>query len=290
MSGYLMEYELYLKKEKKVSNNTLSSYMRDVCQFEKYHQSDLSQVDSSVISAYTQWLLEQGKSDSTVVRSIASLKSFYNFLLDNGYVSQNPVRVSTPHRAERKIPQILTGSEVERLLEQPKCNGTKGYRDRAMLELLYATGLRVSELIALDVSDVNIGAKYIRCSVSGRERVVPIYPKAAKALSNYMTRVRDRMIENPDEVALFVNVSGGRMSRQGFWKIIKYYQEKAEIDKQTTPHTLRHSFAMHLLENGADLRSIQEMMGHADISSTQIYANMIKKKLSEVYQKSHPRA
>jgi integrase/recombinase XerD len=211
-------------------------------------------------------------------------------MLDRGYVRENPVRYTAPARVERKTPQILTGQEVEKLLATPRSSDAKGLRDKAALELLYATGLRVSELIALNVDDINLGMRFIRCNAAGHERVIPIYQAAAQALSNYINKARKQLIGNPEEPALFVNVSGGRMSRQGFWKIIKHYQEKAQISKQTTPHTLRHSFAMHLLENGADLRSLQEMLGHADISSTQVYANMIKNKLADVYQKAHPRA
>ena len=175
-------------------------------------------------------------------------------------------------------------------MEQPQCVDAKGYRDRAMLELLYATGIRVSELIGLDIGDVNLSAGFIRCSSRGKDRIIPLYSAAVTALSEYMKDYRPRMVLYPREQALFVNMSGERMSRQGFWKIIKHYQEKAQIKKDITPHTLRHSFAAHLLENGADLRSIQEMLGHADISSTQIYSHMIKQKLQDVYHKAHPRA
>ena len=179
---------------------------------------------------------------------------------------------------------------MEQLLEQPQCVYDKGYRDHAMLELLYATGIRVSELIGMNVEDVNLAAGFIRCSSRGKERIIPLYSAAVKALSDYIRDVRPHMVLTPREPALFVNMGGERMSRQGFWKIIKYYQEKAQIKKDITPHTLRHSFAAHLLENGADLRSIQEMLGHADISSTQIYSHMVKQKLQDVYHKAHPRA
>ena len=193
-------------------------------------------------------------------------------------------------KVERKYPEILSNREVELFLEQPKCVDEKGFRDHAMLELLYATGIRVSELIGLDVSDVNLSAGFIRCRSKGKERIVPLYTAAVKALEDYVRDIRPRLIADEEEHALFVNMSGERMSRQGFWKIIKYYQEKAGIEKDITPHTLRHSFAVHLLENGADLRSIQEMLGHADISSTQIYTHVIKKQLKDVYNKAHPRA
>ena len=179
---------------------------------------------------------------------------------------------------------------MELFLEQPKCVDEKGFRDHAMLELLYATGIRVSELIGLNVEDVNLTVGFIRCTTHGKERIIPLYTAAVKALWEYMEKIRPRIIADENQQALFVNMSGERMSRQGFWKIIKYYQEKAEINKDITPHTLRHSFAVHLLENGADLRSIQEMLGHADISSTQIYTHVIQKQLKDVYNKAHPRA
>lgn len=290
MLDTVKEYETFLAGEKKASQNTQLSYLRDLRQFAGFLGSPLEQAGEQSVSDYASWLSEHGKSMSTVMRSIASLKSFYSFMVEKGYLETNPVRGITPVRAERKSPQILTGAEVEMLLDAPKCTDPKGFRDKAMLELLYATGLRVSELIALDVSDINLSLRFIRCNAAGHERIIPIYQAAAMALANYINKARKQMIGRPDEQALFVNVGGERMSRQGFWKIIKHYQEKAQIGKQTTPHTLRHSFAMHLLENGADLRSLQEMLGHADISSTQVYANMIKNKLADVYQRAHPKA
>ena len=208
----------------------------------------------------------------------------------SGFMKSNPAKGIASAKVERKYPEILTNREVELFLEQPKCVDEKGYRDHAMLELLYATGIRVSELIGLNVSDVNLAAGFIRCSSRGKERIIPLYQTAVKALQDYMRDIRPRLIADAEETALFVNMSGERMSRQGFWKIIKYYQERAEINKDITPHMLRHSFAVHLLENGADLRSIQEMLGHADISSTQIYTHVIKKQLKDVYNKAHPRA
>ena len=218
---------------------------------------------------------------------MASLKSFYGYL-NRGV--DNPVKGVAPVKTEKKLPQILTSREVELFLAQPECTDAKGYRDRAMLELLYATGIRVSELINLDVENVNLSAGFLRCESKGKERIIPLYSVAVRAVSDYMERVRLQIVEDPEEKALFVNMTGERMSRQGFWKIIKYYQEKAGIKKEITPHTLRHSFAAHLLENGADLRSIQEMLGHADISSTQVYAQLVNQKLKAVYNKAHPRA
>ena len=193
-------------------------------------------------------------------------------------------------KVERKYPEILTNREVELFLEQPKCVDEKGFRDHAMLEVLYATGIRVSELIGLNVEDVNLTVGFIRCTSRGKERIIPLYTAAVKALRDYLENIRPRIIADEREKALFVNMNGERMSRQGFWKIIKYYQDKAEITKDITPHMLRHSFAVHLLENGADLRSIQEMLGHADISSTQIYTQAIRHQLKDVYNKAHPRA
>ena len=290
----LEKFEQYLTDVKKASANTLASYMRDVRQLSDYVAAHdlpgLDSLDDEELAAYIAWLRHNGKSPATVSRCIASLKSFYSLLLSQGVVDHNPAAGLVPEKAVQKLPQILTSKEVELLLEQPECTDMKGYRDRAMLELLYATGIRVSELISLDVSDVNIPAGFIRCRSKDKERMIPLYPAAIKALSEYVEFIRPQMIASPDEQSLFVNISGERMSRQGFWKIIKHYQEKAGIEKDITPHTLRHSFAVHLLENGADLRSIQEMLGHADISSTQVYSHIVKKQLKDVYNKAHPRA
>lgn len=290
----LEKYEQYLTDVKKASANTLASYMRDVRQLSDYVAAHdlpgLDSLDDEELATYIAWLRHNGKSPATVSRCIASLKSFYSLLLSQGVVDHNPASRLVPEKAVQKLPQILTSKEVELLLEQPECTDMKGYRDRAMLELLYATGIRVSELISLDVSDVNIPAGFIRCRSKDKERMIPLYPAAIKALSEYVEFIRPQMIASPDEQSLFVNISGERMSRQGFWKIIKTYQKKAGIEKDITPHTLRHSFAAHLLENGADLRSIQEMLGHADISSTQVYSHIVKKQLKDVYNKAHPRA
>ena len=290
---YLKQYEKYLRDEKQASDNTLSSYMRDMHQFSDYIDErglSLRQVIQNDIEGYTKHLLAVGKSAATVTRSTASIKSFYNFMMAQGQTTSNPARGVKPVKVKKKLPQILTCREVELLLEQPECTDLQGYRDRAMLELLYATGIRVSELIGLNIGDLNLGAGVLRCSSKGRERIIPLYHAAVRALNEYVANARPQMIESPDEEALFVNVSGERMSRQGFWKLIKHYQEKAGIQKEITPHTLRHSFAAHLLENGADLQSIQEMLGHVDISSTQIYSQLVNQKLKNVYNKAHPRA
>ena len=287
-------FEAYLRNDKKASENTLSSYLRDIRQFGEYlddnSESEIINAGEEDLAAYISHLKDLGKSVATVSRNIASLKCLYSYLTINRFIEVNPSVKLVPEKSEQKLPQILTSKEVELLLEQPKCVDAKGYRDKAMLELLYATGIRVTELIDLDISDVNLTAGVIRCRGRDKERLIPMYDKAVKALSDYVTLVRPQMIALPDEPSLFVNVGGERMSRQGFWKLIKYYQKKAKIEKDITPHTLRHSFAAHLLENGADIHAIQEMLGHADISSTQVYSQLVKKQLKDVYNKAHPRA
>ena len=293
MTGLLERYETYLKTEKNASGNTVSSYMRDLRQFQAgiaERGLGLLEVEPGDVEEYVHTLTRRGKSDATVIRSLASIRSFYNCMITLGETDHNPARGIVLEKVDRKLPQVLTGKEVELFLEQPDCSDLKGYRDRAMLELLYATGIRVSELIALNVEDLNLPAGVLHCQSKGRERVIPLYPAAIRALGEYLRDVRPQLVETPEEAALFVNMSGERMSRQGFWKLIKYYQEKAGIQKDITPHTLRHSFAAHLLENGADLRSIQEMLGHADISSTQVYSRLVNQKLKDVYKKAHPRA
>lgn len=290
---YLVGYESWLRVDKKASLNTVSSYIRDVRQFSSWLEGyglTLSQAAQNDIKDYTVHLKSRGKSEATIVRSVASLKSFYSYLIANHELSLNPAKGFTPTKVERKLPEILSSKEVDLFLEQPDSSEIKGCRDKAMLELLYATGIRVSELIALDLHDVNLALSFIRCESHGKERVIPLYKAAVKALSAYINDVRPQLVGRLDETALFVNLNGDRMSRQGFWKIVKYYQEKAHITKDITPHTLRHSFATHLLENGADLKSIQEMLGHADISSTQVYAQLVNQKLKDVYIKAHPRA
>ena len=287
-------YGAYLAEEKHASQNTISSYLRDVTQFAEYldHSEGcgLLEADSDMVRSYMSWMQGRGKSAASVTRFLASVKSFYNYLISTGELNSNPAKGVAAAKVERKYPEILTNKEVELFLEQPQCVDAKGFRDHAMLELLYATGIRVSELISLDLDDLNLAAGFIRCESRGKERIIPLYHTAVKALQDYVKNIRPQLIADSSEQALFVNMNGERMSRQGFWKIIKHYQEMAGIQKEITPHTLRHSFAVHLLENGADLRSIQEMLGHADISSTQIYTHVVKNQLKDVYQKAHPRA
>ncbi len=293
MKTYLEAYQQYLETVKHAAANTVASYMRDLRQFASYaedRQLTVQDITQTHISTYLDYLSGQGKSPATVSRSLASMKGFFSYLVSEGVISESPAAHVVAAKAEKKLPQVLTGKEVERLLAQPKCTDMKGYRDKAMLELLYATGIRVTELISLNVDDINLAGSFVRCVSKGKERIIPLYPAAVDALAVYIQNIRPKMIAEVDEQALFVNVNGDRMSRQGFWKIVKCYQEKAHIDKDITPHTLRHSFATHLLENGADLHSIQEMMGHSDISSTQVYAQLVKQHLKSVYNKSHPKA
>ncbi len=287
-------FEDYLKNEKKVSDNTLSSYLRDIRQLSEYLEArtddNLTTAKEKDLGDYIESLKAKGKSISTVSRSIASIKCLYSIMCIKKMITKSPANKLVPEKSKPKLPEILTSKEVELLLDQPKCVDAKGYRDKAMLELLYATGIRVTELIDLDINDVNLGAGIVHCHSRNKERFIPMYTAAINALGDYISLVRPNMIAMPDEQALFVNVSGERMSRQGFWKILKHYQKTAGIEKDITPHTLRHSFAAHLLENGADIHAIQEMLGHADISSTQVYSQLVKKQLKDEYNKAHPRA
>lgn len=293
MLDLIQAYENYLTKVKQASANTAASYMRDIRQYSSWLHAegvDLLEASQLNISSYVDHLHSCSKSGATISRSIASLKNFYGYLVSSGFVDKTPVADIHIERDEKKLPQILTGREIELLLAQPKCIDAKGYRDKAMLELMYATGIRVTELIDLNVEDVNLDLGIVKCAGSKKTRTIPLYPAALKSLRNYLSDVRHYMVVDPDENALFVNISGVRMSRQGFWKILKHYQSTAGIEKEITPHTLRHSFAVHLLENGADISSVQELMGHCDISSTQLYTHMINQKIKSVYEKCHPKA
>ena len=257
---YIAGYETWLTREKRAAANTLSSYVRDVRQFAYWadeNRLELLQTSQEDVKRYARHLEQTGKSNATVVRSVASLKSFYTYMTAAHFVRFNPAKGFTPNRIERRLPAILTNREVDLFLEQPNIGDSKGCRDKAMLELLYATGIRVSELIALDAQDVNLSAGFLHCRGKNKDRVVPLYKAAVRALASYVTEVRPQLLEAVKEV---------------------------------TPHTLRHSFAAHLLENGADLKSIQEMLGHADISATQIYTQVVNQKLRDVYVKAHPRA
>ena len=286
--------ENYLTKVKKASANTTASYTRDIRQYDSWlrenEKVDILEAKQVNIANYLSHLEKSGRSGATLSRALAGLRNFYGYLVSSGFVEKTPVTNIQVDRGEKKLPQILTGREIELLLAQPVCVDAKGFRDKAMLELLYATGMRVSELIDLDCDDYNPDVGVIKCNGSKKIRAIPLYPTAMRALNAYIKDYREVMLADPEETALFVNVNGTRMSRQGFWKVLKHYQDAANIDKEITPHTLRHSFAVHLLENGADLGSLQELMGHSDISSTQLYTQMVNQKLKAVYAKCHPKA
>lgn len=294
MLDLICAYENYLKNVKRASDNTIASYMRDIRQFAAWLQAtaDAYVVDAAQVNIldYVAFLEDEGRSAATRSRVVASLKNFYTYLVTSGFLTENPVREIKVERGEKKLPQILTNQEIEALLAQPSATDPKGIRDKAMLEVMYATGIRVSELINLNVEDVNLEASVIKCTGGKKTRLIPLYQEAAAALRAYLQDVRGAMLASPQVNALFVNVGGARMSRQGFWKILKHYQSMAHINKEITPHTLRHSFAVHLLENGADIGSVQELMGHCDISSTQLYTHMVDQHLKQVYSKCHPKA
>lgn len=294
MEALVEKFINFLERDKRLSLNTLQSYRRDIEQYIAYLQginlSNISNTNKTTVIAYLLSLQKKGRATSTISRNLASIRSFYQYISKNKIIENDPTSELESPKVEKKLPQILSTQEVELLLEQPKCIDLKGFRDKAMLELLYATGIRVSELISLDLSDINIEMGFIRCNKGTRERMIPIGSMAINALQEYLNKSRNLLIQRNDEKAVFVNINGKRLTRQGFWKIIKQYKNQAKINKDITPHTLRHSFAAHLLENGADLRSIQEMLGHSDISSTQIYAQIAKNKIKEVYKKTHPRA
>lgn len=291
MNDLLEKYLLFLKSEDKLSENTLLSYKRDLEHFTRFAGDDkaVCAMSQQGIIAYLMSLQKQGRAVSTISRNIASLRSFYGFLAQEGIVKEDPTLHLQAPKAEKKAPQILSMEEINLLLEQPKCRDLKGYRDKAMLEVLYATGIRVSELIGLDVSSVDTAQSALVVG-GANQRVVPLGKLCMKALKEYIKTARPMLLKNEGEKALFVNCNGARLTRQGFWKIIKFYTKKANISKDITPHTLRHSFAAHLLENGAELSAIKEMLGHCDISSTQIYTQLVKPKIKEVYKSAHPRA
>ncbi len=294
MLDLIQAYENYLTKVKQASPNTISSYMRDIRSFAQwlrtYEGVDVIDATQLNISNFLAHLDSEGRTGATVSRNLASLKNFFAYVVSSGFLEKTPVIDIRIDRGEKKLPQILTGREIELLLAQPVCIDAKGFRDKAMLEVMYATGIRVSELIELDIDDVNLEQGIIKCNSAKKSRSIPLYPAALKALTAYIRDVRNGMVASSDEHALFVNISGVRMSRQGFWKILKHYQSTAHITKEITPHTLRHSFAVHLLENGADLGSLQELMGHSDISSTQMYTHLVNQKIKSVYEKCHPKA
>lgn len=294
MDNYLEGYAAYLHTQKSVSENTLQSYRTDVRQFILYMgqagKYDLSAVAPGDLEQYVDELREKGRSCATLSRFIASIRSFFQYLHLQGIIDANPAALLHVEREPRCLPDILTGSEVEQLFAQPACLDFKGCRDKAMLELLYATGIRVSELIALNSGDIDLQLGLLVCRSQEKQRVIPIYPEAVETVSRYLEKVGKTRKAEKGDGALFINISGKRLSRQGFWKIVKGYAVQAGIQKRITPHTLRHSFAAHLLENGADLKSIQKMLGHSDISSTQIYEQFLRDNCQSVYNRCHPKA
>lgn len=283
----------FLQNDKKLSDNTLQSYKRDIAQFQKYmdqNQTNYTKADEKVIKDYLEYLQNIGKKASTISRNLASIRSFYQYLLRTKKVKEDPTVSLQSPKIEKRVPCILTASEVELLLEQPKDVDLKGTRDKAMLEFAYATGMRVTEIISLNVTDVNIEEGFVVCKSATKQRNIPLGSLALKALKEYIDEARPYIVKNDNTESLFVNINGKRLTRQGFWKIVKYYKEQAHITKDITPHVLRHSFATHLLQNGADLKAIQTMLGHSDISSTQVYMQFQDEGLKNIYQKTHPRA
>ncbi len=283
----------FLQNEKKLSDNTLQSYKRDIIQYQNYLEENginYAKVSKEDIKAYLNYLKQIGKKPSTISRNLASIRSFYQFSIRNKKIKNDPTEDVQSPKIEKRVPSVLTAQEVELLLEQPKDVDLKGTRDKAMLEFAYATGMRVTEIINLNIEDVNLEGEYVICRVGSKQRNIPLGSLSLKALKEYIDEARPILIRNEKEKALFVNVNGQRLTRQGFWKIVKYYKEQAHITKDITPHVLRHSFATHLLQNGADLKAIQTMLGHSDISSTQVYMQFQDPALRNVYKKAHPRA
>ena len=294
MTDYKVEFEHYLTNSKNASNNTLQSYLRDLGQFIRYMDGKgieaPDQVTPEMVQKYINGLLALGRSQATVTRALSTIRTYYRFLVLTHRAPSNPAIALKTEKVVKKLPQVLVAREIELLLAQPDITEPKGCRDKAMLELLYATGIRVSELVELNLEDLNLQIGVLYCRSSKNERIVPIYPEAIRVLGDYLTRVRPAIVAQENEKALFTNMNGLRLTRQGFWKIIKQYTKKAGIEKDITPHTLRHSFATLLLENGAQLKVIQEMMGHSDISSTQVYAQIMKERFKDVYTNCHPKA
>lgn len=283
----------FLQNDKKLSDNTLQSYQRDIKQYETYVQEnniDYLKVNEEQVKDYLDYLTEIGKKTSTVSRNLASIRSFYQFLIRIKEIDGDPTQNIQSPKVAKRIPSILTSKEVELLLEQPKDVDLKGIRDKAMLEFAYATGMRVTEIISLNIDDVNLAEGYVTCRYGSKQRNIPLGTLSLKALKQYIEEARPYIIRDENITALFVNINGRRLTRQGFWKIVKYYKEQAHISKDITPHVLRHSFATHLLQNGADLKAIQTMLGHSDISSTQVYMQFQDEGLKNVYRKTHPRA
>lgn len=283
----------FIQNDKKASDNTLQSYKRDILQYQKYIEANkinYIKANKDEISGYLDYMKELGKKSSTISRSLASIRAFYQFLLRNKKIKKDPTEGIQSPKIDKRVPTVLSSQEVELLLEQPKSMDLKGIRDKAMLEFAYATGMKVTEIISLNVADVNFEEGFVTCKTGSKQRNIPLGNLSKDALKDYVENARPILIKDENVTALFVNTNGQRLTRQGFWKIIKYYKEQAHITKDITPHVLRHSFATHLLQNGADLKSIQLMLGHSDISSTQVYMQFQDESLQNIYKKAHPRA
>ena len=293
MEKQINDFLEFLKNDKKLSENTLQSYKRDIVQYEEYVSKkglDYLNIEFEDINAYLKFLQKNNKKSSTISRSLASIRSFYQYLLRTKNIKVDPTDGIQSPKIEKKAPSVLSSQEVELLLEQPSTEDLKGMRDKAMLEFAYATGMRVTEIISLDVDAVNFEQGYVVCKTASKQRNIPLGTMSLKALKEYIEKARPIIIKDDSVKALFVNINGKRLTRQGFWKIIKYYKEPAHISKEITPHVLRHSFATHLLQNGADLKAIQTMLGHSDISSTQVYMQFQDESIKNIYKKAHPRA
>ena len=293
MDKQIADFLEFIENDKKLSDNTLQSYRRDIFQYKKYVESNdinYSKVKGEDIKTYLQYLHDMNKKASTISRNLASIRLFYQYELRNNKIKADPTEGIQSPKVEKRVPSILTSQEVSLLLDQPKDVDLKGTRDKAMLEFAYATGMRVTEIISLDVEDVNLETGTVTCKNGNKQRNIPLGNMSLNALKEYIQKARPVMIKSEKEKALFVNINGKRLTRQGFWKIIKYYKEQAHITKDITPHVLRHSFATHLLQNGADLKAIQTMLGHSDISSTQVYMQFQDESIKNIYKKAHPRA
>ncbi len=295
MERILKDFIYYLSVEKGLAENTLESYQRDLKKYLGFlKKRGIKAFNATTKKLIVEYLAEQkdkGLAVSTITRNLASIRSFYQYLLMEQIILENPAGELESPKAEKKLPTVLSFKDVDLLLSQPQVKENIGMRDKAMLELLYATGIRVSELVSLNLDNVNLKMGFLKCEGKGnKERMVPLGSVAIKCLQDYIQNGRLKLLNQKDERALFLNQHGKRLTRQGFWKILKKYARKTGINAEITPHTLRHSFATHLLENGADLRSVQEMLGHADISTTQIYTQITRKKIKEIYNQTHPRA
>ncbi len=296
--GIIMDKQIklfleFLQNDKKLSNNTLQSYKRDILQYQTYidkNKLNYLKVDDEQLNKYLKYLSKVGKKPSTISRNLATIRAFYQYLIRIKKIKNDPTEGIHSPKVEKKIPSVLTAKEVELLLNQPSNIDLKGIRDKAMLEFAYATGMRVTEIISLDITDVNVEESYVACNSGSNKRNIPLGSMSLQALVEYIEKARPVLIKDENDKALFVNINGKRLTRQGFWKIVKYYKEQAHISKDITPHVLRHSFATHLLRNGADLKSIQTMLGHSDISSTQVYMQFKNENLKDIYNKAHPRA